>query len=305
MRRFIIAAAAAGLGLPIFLAHAMIPDTGGPIASPPGGAPVAVPIDSPASGRADLDGDGLSDSLQANLAAAAPADRFDVIVTFDGPANAASAQAAVGPFQVEHEFRIIRGFVADMTAAQIEGLSRTPGIFRIEEDAPVLAKLVEARADYGADRAQTPDGTFSGYDGSGVGVCVIDTGIDGTHEQLIGKVDEFCDAWNGGCNIDPNTGAALDSTVPYDDHGHGTHVSGIAVGQGGADPSVEQFRGVAPAARLYGAKVLSSGGGGFTSDIVKGIDWCASRPGVHVMNLSLGGSPGGGNTADALRSTAP
>ncbi len=73
-----------------------------------------------------------------------------------------------------------------------------------------------------------------GYDGSGVGVAVIDSGVTGWHDDLAQgaagpqRVDQFVDFVNG-------------RTAPYDDYGHGTHVAGIIAGNG-FDSSGAAFR---------------------------------------------------------------
>ena len=83
---------------------------------------------------------------------------------------------------------------------------------------------------------------------------------------------------------------------PDDDNGHGSHVAGIAVGGeglvvGGCEGN-EPFQGIAPKATLIGVKVLDAYGGGFSSDIIAGIDHCAdpNLPGgpADVINLSIG-----------------
>ncbi len=88
----------------------------------------------PPPAHADRDGDGLSDGLQAKLAEARPGDRFEVIVTFSGPGDAVSAQAAVGRFYVHRKFALISGFSATMTAAQARALAGVPGVYRVEEN---------------------------------------------------------------------------------------------------------------------------------------------------------------------------
>ncbi len=72
---------------------------------------------------------------------------------------------------------------------------------------------------------------------------------------------------------------------PKDDHGHGTHVAGIISSN---DPI---YRGVAPGAKLVAVKALSSGGSGYSSDVIAGIDWCnhnAKKYGILVISMSLG-----------------
>ena len=102
----------------------------------------------PPPALADRDNNGLSDRLQAKLAAAAPGDLFDVVVTFKRPGKgagpvgtAASAQLAVGSFLVRREFKIIPGFAATMTAAQARALANVAGVFRVEEDLTMSTQL--------------------------------------------------------------------------------------------------------------------------------------------------------------------
>ena len=128
----------------------------------------------------DRDGDRVSDGLQATIAAARPGDLFRVIVAYSGPGNAAAARQAVGFFVLHHEFKIINGFSATMTAAQIRALAQQPGVFRIEEDFPVSVKLDAARPDFGIDAARAGFGVT----GAGIKGCIVDTGVDPNHEQL-------------------------------------------------------------------------------------------------------------------------
>jgi len=117
--------------------------------------------------------------------------------------------------------------------------------------------------------------------GEGVRIAIVDTGIDATHPDVRDRIAAHAD----------HTG-----TAERDDVGHGTHVAGIAAGSGAV------YRGVAPAASLVIAKVLSAEGG--TEDaVLAGMSW-ASKQNVQVMNLSLGGpgSPSSplGREVDAL-----
>lgn len=114
-----------------------------------------------------------------------------------------------------------------------------------------------------------------GLKGQGVTVAVIDTGV-GPHPDLQGRIVGFKDFVNG-------------RPDPYDDQGHGSHVSGTVAGDGAA--SFGKLKGVAPEASIVGVKVLDGGGSGTFADVIAGIQWCVEnkdRYGIKVLNLSLG-----------------
>jgi len=117
--------------------------------------------------------------------------------------------------------------------------------------------------------------------GSGVIVCVVDTGIDRDHPDLAGNIV-------GGQDF---TGAE-----DYQDgHGHGTHVAGTIAA---ADNSIGVI-GVAPEAKIFVARVLDSSGSGFSSDIADGIVSCVNA-GALVINMSLGSTSPSTIVHDAL-----
>jgi serine protease AprX len=243
------------------------------------GAPAGAAPSPPPAQLADRDRNHLSDDLQAELREAATGARFAVLVTFSRPGGVASAREAVGQFRVTERFDLIRGFAAVMTGAQAQALAKTPGVFRVERDFPVQATLDAADRDFGTEGArQDFDVT-----GQSVEVCVVDTGVDPAHEQLDSKTSlgstsiAFFDAVSG-------------LTTAYDDHGHGTHVASIAVGDGTGGSQAATFGGVAPGASLSVAKVLNALGSGTAAQVIAGIDWCAGRPNVRVISMSLGSS---------------
>jgi serine protease AprX len=88
-----------------------------------------------------------------------------------------------------------------------------------------------------------------------------------------------------------------DNNEPKDPNGHGTHVAGIAVGDGSG--SSGRYRGVAPESSLLVGRVLDAAGGGRTSDVMAGIEWAITQ-GAQVINISLGGPPFPGDGTDAL-----
>lgn len=107
-----------------------------------------------------------------------------------------------------------------------------------------------------------------GLDGRGVKVAILDSGVDGTHPALLGKV------------VDEMTTTTEPVSIAGD---HGTHVAGTVASN---DPV---FRGIAPQADLINIKVLTSGGGGQPQWVIDGLEQ-AVRRGALVANLSLGWS---------------
>jgi serine protease AprX len=108
-----------------------------------------------------------------------------------------------------------------------------------------------------------------------IGVAVADTGIY-RHRDFGNRIVGFVDFVNG-------------KKQPYDDSGHGSHVSGIIAGNGAA--SGGKYRGLAPSAALIGVKVLDSSGNGRISNVVSGVKWILynrKKYNIRVVNISFG-----------------
>ena len=118
----------------------------------------------------------------------------------------------------------------------------------------------------------------TGYNGNGVIVAVVDSGVDYNHFDIAGSM------WNGGTNF-PHHGYDIchDDNDPMDDYCHGTHVAGIIAGQGNAGTQT----GIAPGAKIMAIKVLDETGYGTDSDLVSGVHF-AMNHGADIINLSLG-----------------
>lgn len=143
------------------------------------------------------------------------------------------------------------------------------------------AKLNVAMPTVGVDKLWE-----KGYTGKGVGIAVIDTGVY-PHK-------DFVDPATGKSRIVAFKDFVNSKKEPYDDQGHGTHVSGIAAGNGAL--SAGKYKGAAPDANIIGVKVLDKDGSGRFSDVIKGIQWAIQNKekyNIKVINMSLGGSVSG------------
>ncbi len=185
---------------------------------------------------------------------------------------------------VRYEYAILRNVInlRNIPSAALSGLQNVPGVIRVDEDGIVEAHMNDSVSLVRGLQSQIT-GAGLQADGSGVRICVVDTGIDSDHTLYTTRIDSA--AGYDFTNDDPD---------PEDDHGHGSHVAGTAGGGDGFTFCSEPYQGVAPEATLIGVKVLDAQGFGNDSDVIAGIDHCAdpNLPGgpADVINLSLGSS---------------
>lgn len=131
--------------------------------------------------------------------------------------------------------------------------------------------------------------------GEGTVVAVIDTGVDYNHEDLQDNI------WTNSAEVSGTTGADDDNNgyvddvhginlidpneTPMDDHGHGTHVTGIIAMENNNVGGV----GIAYKSKIMPIKAGGSDGTFYSSDIAKGIEY-AYKNGADVINMSFGSS---------------
>jgi len=219
------------------------------------------------------------------------ADRAIVVLRDDAadpPAVAADLGRRHG-FQPEFVYEhALRGFAATIPAARRAAVAADPRVQFISEDREVSIAAQVAPTGVGRIKASTNGTTQTlANDGAGVGVAVLDTGIDLKHRDLGGVVNA--------------KSCVRGARTANDDHGHGTHVAGTIA----ARDNDQGVVGVAPGATLYAVKVLDANGGGSWSAIICGIDWVAANAKhadgsqkIHVANMSLGGG-GSATPSDA------
>lgn len=114
-----------------------------------------------------------------------------------------------------------------------------------------------------------------GIYGQRIGIAIVDTGLF-PHPDYRSRIVGWYDAIHK-------------SARPYDDSGHGSHVAGIAAGNGNFSNGL--YTGIAPSANLIGVKVLNEKGNGTIPDIMKGLNWIMKnkeRLGIRIVNISIG-----------------
>jgi len=171
---------------------------------------------------------------------------------------------------------LINAEVVDLPNAALTKLAGSPLIARIALDRPVVGAMERTGATIGATAVRQE----TGYDGSGVGVAVIDSGVTSWHDDLTDaagaqRVRQFVDFVNG-------------AVTPYDDYGHGTHVAGIVAGNGFDSDGART--GIAPAAHLIVLKTLDASGSGYVSNVIAALDYIVANRdafNIRVVNLSV------------------
>ena len=122
----------------------------------------------------------------------------------------------------------VDGFVADVPNAALEALAADPSVAGVHLDRLVTPMLTDDGNGVGASHAAGL--AASQFDGSGVGVAVIDSGVTAWHDDLARNVS------NGRGPIGQRVMAFVDfvdgAPTAHDDFGHGTHVAGIIAGSG-------------------------------------------------------------------------
>lgn len=252
----------------------------------------------------------INSDLAQQLAEAAPTDELIVFVHAGGSAAASSAAAKSAGLSPVDTWDSVGVTAAKGSPAEILAVSRIPGVTYLEPDRDLTYSLDTAHIPTRAEQARTPDGLVldsSGlpYDGSGVSIAVIDTGVDGTHD-MFKKPDGTSKVERNTRQICPALCSAWSQLADTDTAGgHGTHVAGIAGGFERTTTDGRTVRGVAPDATLIGVA------GGAVLSLFQAnaaLDWVTDNHAnpckalakvcapIKVVNNSWG--PGGEGTPD-------
>jgi serine protease AprX len=214
------------------------------------------------------------ETLDATLSAralTAPSGHSRVIITTTDVEAAAKAVLASGGIP-GRRLPGVGAQVALVPNAALRALAAHPAVQAVRLDRAVSGSMVRTANTVGASWVREQ----LGFDGSGVGVAVIDSGVADWHDDLSAStVVQFVDF-------------VTDLPLAHDDYGHGTHVAGTIAGNGFDSGGAR--RGVAPGARLVVLKVLDETGDGHISNVIAAIDYAIqnrARFNIRIINLSV------------------
>ncbi|MBV9154935.1 MAG: S8 family serine peptidase [Acidobacteriaceae bacterium] len=241
---------------------------------------------------------GESAKLANELATVDPAANVDVIVQYKVPPRDRHFDRvhALGGTD-KRRFLKIPAAAFKVPASALHDLANDPEVAYISLDRKVRSHL-----DLSAAAIDAATAWSSGYTGTGIGVAVIDSGINGkvqdlgnsngqtdpAHTRIVYAENFLTPATNPNGNPNPA------HYQTNDGYGHGTHVAGIIAGNGFLSSGVNAtttYKGIAPTANLIDLQVLDANGEGQDSTVIAAIEEAInlkSTYNIRVINLSLG-----------------
>ena len=184
--------------------------------------------------------------------------------------------------RLNHRLHSVKGIALTIPVNALPALEADPEVLSVSVDHPM--KGLDDVSDVATG---VPSAWSAGYNGAGIGVAVIDSGINDSHPDLKDSTEShsrvvYRQDFTGTANS--NSSGAM-----YDLYGHGTHVAGIIGGNGYL--SGGNYSGVAPGVNLLDLRALDLNGAGTDSTVIAAIDEAItlkSAYNIRVINLSLG-----------------
>lgn len=251
----------------------------------------------------DMDGNHIDSELEHILDTTAPTSKIRVLLDYGHRPGAKELFALKEQdINIVYACKYIDTVIVQVEAGRVYDLTALPGVVMLEADLPIESTLDSAERSVGVDVIH---GNWS-YNGDGVVIGIVDTGIDVKHMGL-DDLDDVNDTYDpkviGFYDAKNNPNVLDGSYTPYDDDGHGSHVSGIASGTGAGSQNYK-YVGVAPGTKLVGIKVLGPSDNSM-SDAERGLEWARDNKekyNIRVLSLSFGAIFTGGSSNDGTSS---
>ncbi len=211
-------------------------------------------------------------------------------------------------YEMAYEFSLLlNGFSCDVAYGDLEKIAAIDGVSAVYIANHFAEPVVEKPQNQSSNQL---NGNFTmnntGYNGQGVVIAVLDTGLRTTHEafQVYENMQLADVITEESAQLAVAPGKYLSAKVPFaydyadkdqdvtDRNGHGTHVSGTALGYAESEEGEILMSGGAPAAQLLSMKIFKDAGRGTSSDIYFYALEDAFRLGVDVVNMSIGAQNG-------------
>lgn len=216
--------------------------------------------------------------------------RLRVIIQWTAGTTGGSEKIVSLGGTVVSELKLIYGGTYIVPALAIDVLSHDPSVKYISIDRKVHRKLANATAAINA-----PAAWKAGYVGSGIGVAIVDSGINpDANLPQIAYAEDFTTNSIGSSPGSASSGAGSKNTAP-DWYGHGQHIAGIVASNANdskCSSCTSLLLGVAPGVSLINLRVLDGLGEGDESKVIAAIDRAVqlkSKYNIRILNLSLGG----------------
>ena len=225
---------------------------------------------------------GGQQKLSSDLQSLSSAANVEVIVQYRAvPTDAHHQKVGKLGGKLTRKMDFIRSAHYSVPASELQSLADDPEVEFVSPDRPLKGMLDLTTAAVNAGAAAN-----YGLDGTGIGIAIIDSGISSI-------VYDFKNAAQTTARVvyaEDFTGAGKG----VDGSGHGTHVAGIAAGNGANSKGssyTRTFKGIAPNANIIDLRVLDSTGMGTDSNVIAAINRAIalkSTYNIRVINLSLG-----------------
>lgn len=213
--------------------------------------------------------------------------KIDIVVQFtSAPTSTHIKHMGAAGAVLKRELKAIKGGHFTVQAKFLPAIADLSEVAYITLDRPVQMSATAAAAStlvYPSQAVMADIAWANGYNGTGIGVAVIDSGVSDRpdlHSQAAGSY-----------RVVYNESFVAGDSSTLDAYGHGTHVAGIIASNGASANYKQLYSGIAPGVNIVNLRVLDGNGAGTDSNVIAAIQRAIqlqSQYNIRIINLSLG-----------------